>query len=216
MDRGRYEEAEPLLRETLELMRRVNGNEHRWTLNVMGNLGETYQHLGKLTEAGALMREVLATRRRVLGEENRETLNAMFHLGDLLLTQGRYDEAESLNRKALEINRRIFGEKPLGGAYGDPLQTNDFRYNLACSLALEGRRREALSLLQEALDNGYSARGFSCWKPNLTYLQGDPELEAIVEELKRRNEEPELAAPDRQNQVEPAAAVTRSAHGDSL
>ncbi|MFC1573008.1 tetratricopeptide repeat protein [Candidatus Eisenbacteria bacterium] len=193
MDRGRYKEAEPILRETLKLMRRVNGNEHGYTLRAMSNLGETCQNLGQLSEAETLRRECLETRRRVLGEDHRETLSAMFHLGDLLLTQGRYDEAELLNRKGLQINQRVHGEAPHGDDYGVPLQTNDFRYNLACSMALQGRRREALSLLQEALDNGYTAQGFSGWKPNLTYLQGDPEFEAIVEELKRRNEEDESA-----------------------
>jgi hypothetical protein len=49
--------------------------------------------------------------------------------------------------------------------------------------------------LQKALDNGYSAQGFpGSWKPNFSYLQGDPAFEEIVEELRRRSGERESAA----------------------
>jgi hypothetical protein len=105
----------------------------------------------------------------------------MFRLALVHLSQGRYEEAEVLNRKSLEISRRVHGE--------DHMKTNDVRFNLACSLAMQGHRDEAGSLLREALDNGYEARGDWSWKPDFTYLHGDPELEEIVEELRRRNED---------------------------
>jgi serine/threonine protein kinase/tetratricopeptide (TPR) repeat protein len=185
MRQGRYEQAEPLLRETLETMRRVNGNDHLETNLAMGNLAFTCGELGKDSEAEALWHEMLEITRRTLGEEHPETLGSVFQLAFLFLRQGRYDEAEAVNRRALENCRRARGE--------DNTLTDDFRFNLACSLAMQGRREEAASLLRETLDNGYEARGDWYWKPDFTYLRGDPELEVMVEELKPRNEDAEPA-----------------------
>jgi hypothetical protein len=58
---------------------------------------------------------------------------------------------------------------------------------------MQGRRSPAISLLRESLDNGY--RGPPFWPPGQTSildapefasLHGDPEFEAIVEELEER------------------------------
>ena len=44
------------------------------------------------------------------------------------------------------------------------------------------------------MDNGYRQSNMWILKdPDLASLHGDPEFEAIVEELRRRNEEPEVA-----------------------
>lgn len=53
-------------------------------------------------------------------------------------------------------------------------------YNLACSYALVGRRKEALAALRKAIRLGY--RDFSHMRQDhdLKFLQGDPEFEKIL------------------------------------
>ena len=56
---------------------------------------------------------------------------------------------------------------------------------------MRGDRDEAIALLREASDSDY--RQSNMWirdDPALASLHGDPEFEAIVEEMRRRNEDP--------------------------
>ena len=48
---GRYGEVEPLLVKTLEIQRRVLGQEHPNALAVMNNLAMLYKHQGRYGEA---------------------------------------------------------------------------------------------------------------------------------------------------------------------
>jgi len=184
--RGRYDEAEALRKETLEIQRRVLGEGHPRTLYTMEILAMMYKEQGRYDEAEALRRGTLEISRRILGEEHQKTLDRMGALAVIVGAQGRLHEAEELGRETLEISRRVLGE-------GHPT-TNRVRYNIACHLALRGGRDDAIAILRVALDNGY--RQPNMWildDKALASLHGDPAFEAIVEELSRRNEEPPAA-----------------------
>ena len=56
-DQGRYGEAEPILLETLEIRKRVLGEEHPSTLGSMNNLANLYRRQGRYDEAEALYLE---------------------------------------------------------------------------------------------------------------------------------------------------------------
>lgn len=186
MGLDRYDDAEALLRETVEIQRRVLGDEHPETRRSMNNLANTYRSQGQYDELVALREEILEISRRRFGDEHRETVTAMRFLGGAYCKQNRPDESDMLFLKALEISRRVLGEE-------DP-ETNELRANLACHAALGGRRDEAISYLRHALDNSW--RSPSMWildDPELASLHGDPEFEEIVKELKRRSEEGEEA-----------------------
>jgi len=91
----------PLAQEALEVgvlstSRRVKGNEHPGTLNVMTNLAATYGKQGKLAEAEALLEETLATSRRVLGAGHPDTLSAARNLAIAHSKLGKDAEAEEL------------------------------------------------------------------------------------------------------------------------
>ena len=60
---GRTEEAEPLLRETLQLRREVLGSRHPDTLQSMNTLAFLYRSQGRHGEAEPLHREALETAR---------------------------------------------------------------------------------------------------------------------------------------------------------
>jgi tetratricopeptide (TPR) repeat protein len=81
---GKLAEAEPLLREALEVFRRKLGNEHPGTLKSINYLGLLLRAQGEYDEAEALLREALEGRRRQLGDEHPITLTVSRSLDALL------------------------------------------------------------------------------------------------------------------------------------
>jgi serine/threonine protein kinase/Flp pilus assembly protein TadD len=178
-DLGRYDDAEPLIESTLEINRRVRGDDHPNTLWSMVDLASLYMNQSRYTEAEALFRDGLDGQRRVLGEEHPTTLWTMNDLADMYRAQGRHDDSESLLAKTLEISRRVMGEK-----HERTLQS---LYLLTCNASGRGDRSTALDWLRQAAENGLVE--LDAEDPRLVFLHGDPEFDALVAEVRRRNEE---------------------------
>jgi serine/threonine protein kinase/tetratricopeptide (TPR) repeat protein len=107
----RYEEAEALARETLEISRRVLGEKHPLTARSMNILAQTYERQGRHDDAEPLYRASLEISRRVLGEEHPLTIARMGHLARCFMHLGQLDEAESLLQQSLELSRRVHGDE---------------------------------------------------------------------------------------------------------
>jgi len=171
---GHYPEAEKLLRQVLEVQRRVVGPEHPDTLLFLNNLGVVLDDSGRWADSEKIERELLDTERRILGPEHPDTLRTMDNLANSLSELGRYAEAEKLERETIVLRTRFSGPD-------HPLTTGAV-YNLACILAREGRRDEAVSFLRQSLDHGLplkTALGIES-DSDLKSLLGDPRFDAIV------------------------------------
>jgi serine/threonine protein kinase len=177
-DLGRDDEAEALHLETLELRRRVQGEDHPYTLISMDFLARFYYGRDRHDESEPLYLETLDARRRVLGNDDPATIDSMRNLALDYLSQGRYDEAEPLYVEALETRRRVLGE--------DHRDTLESMGNLGCLAALRGDRATALEWLRRAVDRGWGDADFMTEHDHLESLHGDPEFEAIVDEVKKR------------------------------
>jgi hypothetical protein len=104
----------------------------------------------------------------------------MNSLAIVLDEEGRYAEAEKLDRETLDIRRRVLGpEHP---------DTATSTYNLACILAREGNRGEALSLLREAVDHGLPPAIDLVIEKDSDFqsLHGDSRFAALVSHAKER------------------------------
>jgi len=140
---GLYEAAETHLRTAYNLRRRLLGEEHPQTLDVMHGLANVYYRRGRYAEAESLHREVLEARRRVLDPGH---VDIRWSLGNLALTyyaQERYEEAELLLLQALEGARQATGE--------EHEQTLALRNNLAALYHVVGRFEEAEAVYRESL-----------------------------------------------------------------
>jgi len=170
----RFGEAEKLFRETLEIKRRLLGPEHRSTLVTIGNLADVLSQEGQYKEAEQLVRQTLETERRTLGPAHSDTLVTLDSLGGLLKNEKHYAESEKIYREALEGRRRALG-------IGHP-DTAATAYNLACALALDGKRDEAFANLKLALEHALSAdtRQNLEKDEDLDSLHGDPRFDALV------------------------------------
>ena len=108
----RYEEAEALMRPTLEIARRVLGPEHPKTLGCMFRLAAALaRQPNKRDEGVDMFRQVLAVSRRTLGDEHIETLWTMHDLGNFLVRQGALAEAQRIFEQGVEIAARHLGDK---------------------------------------------------------------------------------------------------------
>jgi serine/threonine protein kinase/tetratricopeptide (TPR) repeat protein len=108
---GDYPAAQPHLERSLEIRRRVLGEEHPDTLFSVTNLAALYMARGQYAKAEPLYVQTLDIRRRALGEEHPFTLLSMNNLATLYADQSQYAKAEPLYVKTLEARRRVLGEE---------------------------------------------------------------------------------------------------------
>jgi tetratricopeptide (TPR) repeat protein len=80
---------------------------------------------------------------------------------DVLRCQGQLLTRKGLHERALEVDRRLVELRPEDGVA---------HYNLACSLALGQRAKEAIEELCRALESGYD---------DFDYLEADSDLDSL-------------------------------------
>jgi len=179
-EEGKYADAEKVQREGLGMEERVRGPEHPETLAAMYNLGIILRMSGQTAAAEVVNRKTLETRQRVLGLEHPETVASMTELAETLDDLHRYADAETLYRKTLAIARRF-----LGAEHPD---TAGIKYNLACNMALRGRRSEAIALLRDAMEHGLPLRSALMIESDADFrsLLGDARFKLLVADAKQR------------------------------
>jgi serine/threonine protein kinase/tetratricopeptide (TPR) repeat protein len=100
---GLYDDAEPLLQQSLKIRRQVLGPVHPDVAASLKHLAEVHRARGKYGEASALHHQALIIREQTLGAEHPETADSLNDLGVLYLNLGKYKEAESSFRRAQRI-----------------------------------------------------------------------------------------------------------------
>jgi tetratricopeptide (TPR) repeat protein len=141
---GRFEQAETLFRQALEIGRKTLGEDHPDYATRLNNLAGLLQATGHFEEAETLFGQALEIGRKTLGEDHPDYATRLNNLAGLLETTGRYEEAEPLCRQALEITRKTLGKDH--PAYAIRLSS------LAALLGATGRVEEAEPLFRQALE----------------------------------------------------------------
>ena len=108
---GKYDEAEPMYREALEVARAALGSRHPHTLTSTNNLGLLLHDKGDLAAAEPLYREAMDVKRETLGHRHPSTLTSINNLGLLLKDKGDLAAAEPLLREAMEVQRETLGNR---------------------------------------------------------------------------------------------------------
>ncbi len=140
----RFEEAEPLYRQSLEIYEKVMGADHTATAAALWRLADNLSTQERDEEAEPLYRRSLKIVEDYLGPEHQATASGLDKLAVNLYWQGRFDEADPLYRRAIEIYERIRGKE-------NP-KTVSVVLNLALNLDRQRRFTEAEKLYREALD----------------------------------------------------------------
>ena len=110
-DLGLFPEAEPHLVRSVELKRRVLGEQDASHLASTADLADVYMREGKFEPAERLLTPSLDLAQRGFGDEDPRTLSLMAGLGRVYMMQGKHPEAEPLYVKVLELRRRLLGEE---------------------------------------------------------------------------------------------------------
>jgi tetratricopeptide (TPR) repeat protein len=141
---GALEEAEPLLRRSLERRRALPGNPEADIASSLNNLGFVLALRASFDEAEKVYQEALDTRRQVHGADHpavAETLTGLAYVKGL---RGDFGTAESLLREALQLRKATLGEE-----HEDVAQTLE---ELGLNYFDQGNFDRAQELLQESLD----------------------------------------------------------------
>jgi tetratricopeptide (TPR) repeat protein len=172
-----YDLARARIERALAIGEGALGEEHPdlvWVLSVyarvLNNQGEADRSLALLERAHRLAENTL-------GSAHLETARSFEMLGFHYYQLHDYDQALRQYRRGLEVREQIFG--PGHPALGWNL------YDQACILALAGDSDAALSRLHSALDCGWANYRIH-EDGDLDSLRGNPEFEAIVEEVRNR------------------------------
>jgi tetratricopeptide (TPR) repeat protein len=111
---GRFSEAEPLLRASLEAAS-ARGHTHAHA-ELSGRLGLLARQQGRLLEAKRWQEEALRLHEEHFGPAHRDTGRALANLGGTLALLGELARAEVVLQRALGILRRTLGEENLSVA----------------------------------------------------------------------------------------------------
>ena len=141
--RGRYQGAAELYRESLEMRRRLQGEEQVGVAVTTSNLAAALYHMGDLEEAVATAETAVELFRRVLGPDHQRTLIVQSNLAAMQSARGDHAGAARQHGELLERRTRLFGPRHPSVPFSMTM--------LAHSLEAMGRSDEARTLLDEAL-----------------------------------------------------------------
>ncbi|HNP35504.1 MAG TPA: toll/interleukin-1 receptor domain-containing protein [Woeseiaceae bacterium] len=111
MRKGKYEAAEPLIREALATRRELLGPLHADIAESLEDLGLNFYYRGNYDEAIENLQAAVAMQRELDPEPNPAISEAISNLALVHLEVGNYDAAESLYKEALAIDRKVLGDK---------------------------------------------------------------------------------------------------------
>jgi CHAT domain-containing protein/tetratricopeptide (TPR) repeat protein len=156
LDMGDYAKVAPLLRQALEIRKRVLGENHPDYAESLNNLAELYRAMGDYAKAEPLYRHALEIKKRVLGENHPAYAVSLNNLAVLYAAMGDYAKAEPLFRQALEIGKRVLGESHAD--YANSLNNLAWLYYCRAKVpAAEKCMGQALTLLTRWTQGGLAS-----------------------------------------------------------
>ncbi|KAI5101054.1 kinesin light chain 4, partial [Silurus meridionalis] len=106
--KGHYEVAVPLCKQTLASLERTLGHDHPDVATMLNVLALVYRP-GKHEEASRLLYDVVAIRMKTLGEEHPMVAGTLNNLSVQYGKIGRFIEAEPICKRALELKEKVLG-----------------------------------------------------------------------------------------------------------
>jgi tetratricopeptide (TPR) repeat protein len=148
-ENGNLKAAIPLMRQALDMQRRLNGTQPGPGLaDAIQNLGMMLFYDGDYGAADQLFNETLAIKRRVLGDRHPEVAITLGYLGAIQQSRGNLAGAETIFREELGIQRQAVGNRhpEVANILNDIAFVEYDRGHKQAALATE---REAYGILRE-------------------------------------------------------------------
>jgi Flp pilus assembly protein TadD len=141
---GRYNDAEPLYLQSLDIRKRQLGNDHPDVATILNNLAGLYESQGRYNDAEPLYLQSLDIRKRQLSNDHPDVATSLNNLAQLYYSQGRYNDAEPLLLQSLDIRKRQLGN--------DHPHVAQSLNNLAQLYYSQGQYNDAEPLYLQSLD----------------------------------------------------------------
>ncbi len=108
--RGKLADAEPLLKETVDMLKRLfKDKDHPDLASSLNNLAALYLAQGKLADAEPLLKDALAMAKRLFKDTDHPDVTlGLNNLAVLYQAQGKLADAEPLLKDALAMTKRLF------------------------------------------------------------------------------------------------------------
>jgi hypothetical protein len=107
---GRYAEAEPLYKRSLEIAEKTAGANHSEVASSLNNLAALYLLQSRYADAEPLLRRSLEVNEKALGKDHPNVAISMNNLAMLYDKQNRFAEAERLYKQALAMTEKSLGQ----------------------------------------------------------------------------------------------------------
>lgn len=197
---GRYEEAEALIRRSLELRQSLYGPSDPRVATSLNALGWILFQRGQLDEAAAYLRQALDMRRRLLGPDHIDVSRTLNDLAVVTQQRGDLDSTEVLLTEALAIRRAHYGDEHLSVAVtlnnvatllwqqGDYVRAEEtYQETLRIFLILRDEDHPQVSITRNNLAGVQSTLG--------RYVEAEPLYRTILETRRRvlGNDHPDVA-----------------------
>jgi serine/threonine-protein kinase len=141
---GRYDEAEPHFKKSLQLRETTAGAHSAAVLTGLRDLAELYLAKGSLDSAATTLQDAIAREPAGAGTPDSIRAALLGDMGSLAHGQGHNVDAERWHREALAIQRRVYG--PTSDVVG--LSIND----IGVAVGDQGRLAESEGLARQSLD----------------------------------------------------------------
>ena len=164
---GRSREAEPLIKEAIQVSAKLEGNPNPNLPRFYAYLGETQQNLTEFAGAEQSLRQALLAARKVNGDDHIDTLETELRLGQFLAASSRTAEGLEHLERARDILLRT--RPPDDPFYGPQVYLEYGR-----ALANAGRWEDGLSYVEKAVENRRKNR------PGTRYLAQMLQLQAYI------------------------------------
>jgi non-specific serine/threonine protein kinase/serine/threonine-protein kinase len=174
---GDYQGALPLYERALAIREKALGPDHPQVATSLNNLATLHWFMGDHATARPYNARALAIQEKVLGPDHPDLAHTLNTSANLHQAAGNYTATRRVHERALAIR-----EKNLRPNHP---RISESYYNLACVAALEGSSKDAIGFLQESVDRGF-AQPIIFSDSDLASLSGDPEFEAILNQMRRR------------------------------
>jgi tetratricopeptide (TPR) repeat protein len=144
---GAYDQAEKILREEVEWLRRTRGPDDPRLGDYCVGLGRSLDKLNRMSEAEPFLREAVAIHGKSSGSNTVTTAWVMMRLAEFLEDRGRRAEADEAFREALAISHR----QKAGTNRVTMTVQSSLLNDLSIVMEHRGNRTQAVALAKEAL-----------------------------------------------------------------
>ena len=141
---GMYQEAVSLLEQALPLLQSSYGDESKYVVGVLNQIGILYTKMQDFQRAIQQFEQLLAIEVALSGEESDDSLNIRKNLADAYARSGRPDDARKMLDFVLEVRKRTLGS--------DSMKIAKVLNSMAGTMAKSGKYEAAISYAEQSLE----------------------------------------------------------------